>query len=136
MPWRIVTISGYGLPRGFGGVDREGYDTRFAADSMAEQFHEGTYRIEKYRSGRSRKPLTVPHGGEGSPGRRPAFQKKFRGGTHWLVRWSPSHDEVMVRAKTKIEAIEKAWSRKKPGDQISSVNEWSGRPPAEYEVIR
>lgn len=41
--YRIVTVNGRGLKAG---VDVEGYDTEFAADSMAEIYHDGEYRIE------------------------------------------------------------------------------------------
>ena len=43
--YRIVTVSGRGLPTA---VDSDGYDTRTAADAMADAEHEGEYRIEAY----------------------------------------------------------------------------------------
>lgn len=40
--YRIETVSGRGLPAT---VDAEGYDTRLAAEAMAEAEHDGEYRI-------------------------------------------------------------------------------------------
>lgn len=68
--------------------------------------------------------------------RQPVFGRKTPRGTYWMVRWSPSHDVVMVRAKTKVEAIEKAWPRKKASEQISTVERWAGPLPEEYPVVR
>ena len=43
--YRIVTVSGRGLPTT---VDADGYDTRLAAEEMAETEHDGEYRVEEY----------------------------------------------------------------------------------------
>ncbi len=40
--YRIETLSGRGLPTN---VDADGYDTRLAAEAMAEDQHDGEYRI-------------------------------------------------------------------------------------------
>lgn len=63
--WRIVTVSGPGLPHA---VDVSGYDTRFAAESMASEWHEGKYRIESY----------VPRGGDGGREGNPKKRKRGR----------------------------------------------------------
>lgn len=40
--YRIETLSGRGLPTG---TDADGYDTREAAEAMADAMHDGEYRI-------------------------------------------------------------------------------------------
>jgi len=42
--YRIITLSGRGL---LTGTDADGYDTRLAAEAMAEAEHDGEYRIEE-----------------------------------------------------------------------------------------
>ena len=42
MTYRIETLSGRGLPTG---TDADGYDTREAAEAMADAMHDGEYRI-------------------------------------------------------------------------------------------
>lgn len=45
--YRIVTVSGRGLPTN---VDGDGYDTKEAADAMADTEHDGEYSIEAYEA--------------------------------------------------------------------------------------
>jgi len=43
--YRIVTLSGRGLPTE---VDANGYETKLAAEAMADAEHDGSFRIEAY----------------------------------------------------------------------------------------